>query len=343
MRVIATTVVRESIRGKQKTGWIYDVDWDAQTVLRKLPVPDPSFPESDDNPRGGVRGGRGVAPTQHGIVVANYDTLYVYDDDWNVVQQLSHPLFVGTHEIDWDGERLWTAATGIDAVLRVSLDGDVDVAWDPHAPELADRFGIRRRPHAMDGSVDYRIREAPVIDQCHINGVARRGDATVVNCGLVRKTKPFAARATDRLKRKLGIGQGTDGKKPRHSGTSMVVRVNGSGQGEVLVELGNHDFPTHNGQLLEDGRVALNDSTNNTLRVYTVGDRSEVAALQIPGTWLRGLEPLDASRVLVGTAPATIVLADLAEKHISGKLQLSDDPNEAIHGLAVCPPAVDRR
>ena len=29
MRVIATTVVRESIRGKQKTGYIYDIDWDA--------------------------------------------------------------------------------------------------------------------------------------------------------------------------------------------------------------------------------------------------------------------------------------------------------------------------
>src|SRR5207302_154420 len=102
MRVIATTVVRESIRGKQKTGYIYDVDWDTRSVRRRVPVPEPRYPESDDNPRGGVRGGRGVAVIPAGIVVANYDTLHTYDDDWNSLDAFSHPLFVGLHEIDWD-------------------------------------------------------------------------------------------------------------------------------------------------------------------------------------------------------------------------------------------------
>src|SRR3712207_4273420 len=98
MRVIATTVVRESLRGKQKTGFIYDVDWDDRKVLRRFSVPDPRFRKTDDNPRGGMRGGRGVAVTRHGIVVAIYDTLYRYDDDWQVVDAFSHPLFVGIHE-----------------------------------------------------------------------------------------------------------------------------------------------------------------------------------------------------------------------------------------------------
>jgi hypothetical protein len=71
MRVLATTVVRESLRGKRRTGFIYDVDWDSRRVERRLPVPEPQFPESDENPRGGVRGGRGVAVTPAGIVVAN--------------------------------------------------------------------------------------------------------------------------------------------------------------------------------------------------------------------------------------------------------------------------------
>src|SRR5439155_20728732 len=123
MRLLATTVVRESTRGKQRTGFIYDVDWEARAVTRRLPVPEPNFPESDDNPRGGVRGGRGVAVTREGIVVANYDTLYRYDDDWNVLDSLSHPLFVGMHEIDWDGRHVWIAATGLDAVLKATLDG----------------------------------------------------------------------------------------------------------------------------------------------------------------------------------------------------------------------------
>jgi hypothetical protein len=340
MRVIATTVVRESIRGKQKTGYIYDVDWDAQTVLRTLAVPDPSYPESDDNPRGGVRGGRGVAITRHGIVVANYDTLFLYDDDWNVSESFSHPLFVGTHEIDWDGEHLWTTATGIDAVLRVGLDREVSVAWDPHDDDHASRFGIRPRPHAMDGSIDYRVRQAPVIDQCHVNGVTRFDGATVVNCGLVRRTRPAPARFATRVKRKLGIAEKRTGSTNR--GSSMVVRVNGAGPASVLVHLDNHDFPTHNGQLLEGGRVALNDSTNNTLRVYSTGDASELSSLPIPGRWLRGMEPVADDRMLLGTAPGALHMIDLAANEIVASLPLSADPNEAIHGLALCPEPGDR-
>lgn len=158
MRLVATTVVRESIRGKQRTGYIYDVDWDRETIARRLPVPEPSFPESDDNPRGGVRGGRGVAVTRHGIVVANYDTLYLYDDDWNVVSSFSHPLFVGLHEVDWDGQHLWAAATGLDLVVKVDLAGSAEAAWDPHGSPALARFGIGTRTDAVDGSVDYRVR-----------------------------------------------------------------------------------------------------------------------------------------------------------------------------------------
>jgi hypothetical protein len=341
MRVIATTVVRESIRGKQKTGYIYDIDWDSQQVTRSLPVPDPSFPESDDNPRGGVRGGRGVAATRHGIIVANYDTLYVYDDAWELQDSFTHPLFVGTHEIDWDGDHLWTAATGIDAVLRVGLDRSVEVAWDPHDEHHAERFGIRRRPHPMDGSVDYRVRQAPVIDQCHINGVTRHDGVTVVNCGLVRKTRPWLSRFSTRVRRKLGADDRRKANPNR--GSSMVVSVNGSGPASVLVELANHDFPTHNGQLLDADRLALNDSTNNTLRVFSTAGARELSALRAPGSWLRGMEPVDAAHVLVGTAPGSVLLVDLEANEVVRSIQLSQDPNEAIHGLTICPEPAARR
>ena len=65
--------------------------------------------------------------------------------------------------------------------------------------------------------------------------------------------------------------------------------------------------------------------------------------MPVPGTWLRGLEPLDARRVLAGTAPASIVLVNLDEGRIERTLQLSTDANEAVHGLAVCAPLAERR
>jgi hypothetical protein len=344
MRVLATTVVRESIRGKQRTGYIYDIDWDAQRVVRRLPVPEPEFPETEDNPRGGVRGGRGVAVTRHGIVVANYDTLIVYDDDWNVVDRIGHPLFVGTHEIDWDGDHIWTAATAIDAVLRVSLeDRSVVTAWDPHHPEAASRFRISIRPHPVDGSVDYRRREAPLLDQCHLNGVTRHDGLTVVNCGLIRPAKSRLAklrgRVASRSRSALRIAQR---ETRRHAGSSAVLRLNGSREAEVLVQLDGNDYPTHNGQLLDAERVVLNDSTANTFRVFSLaGD--ELASHAIPGRWLRGLEPLDGHCVLLGSAPASVSLLDLREGGVVACLRLSEDPNEAVHGLTLCPEPAERR
>jgi hypothetical protein len=338
MRLIATTVVRESIRGKQKTGFVYDIDWASRQVVRRFPVPEPRYPESDDNPRGGVRGGRGVAVTRHGIVVANYDTLYRYDDDWNVLDAFSHPLFVGIHETDWDGEHLWLSATGIDAVLKVTLNGEAAVAWDPYGSSLATRVRLRKRPNPIDGSVDYRKREAPLIDHFHINGVTRRGSSLVVNCGLVRTRSPLPIRLASRVLSKLAGGQVLR----RTRGGSLVVRVEGDGVIDVLAELADHDFATHNGQLLDDFRLVLNDSSVNSVRIFELTSGGKHRSVRVPGTWLRGLERIDRRRILVGTAPATIVLVDLDREAIEASVQLSSNPNEAIHGLALCPPAGSR-
>ena len=58
-------------------------------------------------------------------------------------------------------------------------------------------------------------------------------------------------------------------------------------------------------------------------------------AVKIPGTWLRGLEPISPTHVLVGSAPAQLVLVDVETGAIENRIALSDDPNEAVHGLTV--------
>jgi hypothetical protein len=334
--------VRESVFGKQRTGYIYEVNWAEQRIVHRMPVPDPSFPKADDNPRGGVRGGRGVAATPHGLVVANCDTLYRYDDDWNMLDSVSNPLFVGMHEIDWDGQHLWIAATGIDAVLKTTLEGQVEVAWDPHADEKLAHYGIGPRPDPIDGSVDYRRREAPLLDRCHLNGIVRGRDGDlIVNCGLVRPARPALTRKVRRLRAKLRATLGITKKDEwaRRLGRSLVLRVNAARQAHVLLDMEEHRFPTHNGQLIEDVTLTVNDSRNNTLRVFDMdhGSPRERLHLTIPGTWLRGLEPMGEGRILVGSAPASLTLVDIRTGEIGQTIELSSDPNEAVHGVTLVP------
>jgi hypothetical protein len=331
MRIVATTVVREAVQGKERSGYVYDLDWTEKRVLRRVPVPEPRFPKSDDNPRGGNRGGRGVAATRHGIVVANYDSLCVFDDDWNALDTLSHPLFVDLHEIDWDGSHLWVSSTQLDALLKVSLDGEVEVAWDPHRPPFRERFGLRERPAPVDGSVDFRVDGEQRIDECHLNGVVCDGGSLTVTCGLVRIEEPAGAPA-----RKVERAPDADGWPKRNR--AAVLRVDTSGTHEVLLDFANGAYPVHNGQLVGEKRIAVNDSLDGVLRLYSTDSGQEVQAIEVPGRWLRGFEPLDDGRALVGTTPAAIALVGIEQGVVEDRFELSDHPLECVHGLALCPP-----
>lgn len=322
MRVVATTVVRASEFGRQETGFVYDVDFDTGRAHSRIPVPAPARPASDDNPRGGIRGGRGVAFTPDGVVIATYDTLVRFDDAWNPVDVLESPLFAGLHEIEWDGTGFWVTATAIDALVRVE-GAAASVAWDPHV-EAAAALGLPGRDPDLLERCRAENAVVPRLDHCHLNGVTRRRGDIVLHLGLVRRRRSLHSR----LARRLHVAP---------PGESLVVRLNGSPLPEILVRLRGGDLPTHNGQFVATGRIAVNDSTANTLRVFAADTGAQLRAFPMPGTWLRGLEPVGDGYALVGTAPASIHLVDLATGEIERSVALAADPNEAVHGLAVEP------
>ena len=66
----------------------------------------------------------------------------------------------------------------------------------------------------------------------------------------------------------------------------------------------------------------------------------EITTVVVPG-WLRGLVVVSPNELLVGTGPS-IALVDLDAQRVTRRLELSDNPAEAVHGLAVCPPRPER-
>jgi len=146
-----------------------------------------------------------------------------------------------------------------------------------------------------------------------------------------------------KLSRRLGgpVGERLV-RREMNSPNSLVICLNGSPEPNVLVKLAGSGFPTHNGQLLDHERVAINDSTANMFRIFSRAGE-ELASHAIPGRWLRGLEPIDDHRVLLGSAPASVSLLDLERRCIVNRLELSADPNEAVHGLTLCPEPAERQ
>jgi hypothetical protein len=126
-------------------GEVVHLDWDTKRVQRRHPVY-PADPEVDDpNPRGGARGGRGLAIVGDEVVVASYHTLHVYDRTLEHRRDVSHPLLAGLHELHVtpDG-RLWVAATAIDAAFEVDIQtGDIlDERWPRDDAGIQARLGV---------------------------------------------------------------------------------------------------------------------------------------------------------------------------------------------------------
>ena len=341
MKIITTTVIRHSVIGEQASGHLLEIDWDAQTITHSLPVPDPKFPSSNTNPRGGLRGGRGAKVYQNRYFIANYDTVFVYDADWRPLEEISHPLATDIHEIDIDEQGVWLSCSRYDLVLKLSYAGEKLEHWHiSDSPELMRRLGIHCEP--LDLSHDYRRHLPPGLDHTHLNCVQIGPDKSViVNLGQVHPQGP-----AQRLGRRLFPAPGyhahaLSATRRRmynllHGSRSHVVALDRDRPGTAKI-LSQYPAlrPNHNGQLLDNTRTML-ASEDGGLVISDI-ETGQRQLIPVPGTWVRGLLKLDEHRVLVGIQPCAIVEVDINSARVTRQMKLSVNPNESVHGLTLIP------
>ena len=123
-RLIVSTVRRHT-PSNEPSGYIYAVDWDARQILRRCSIVEPAYREVDDNPRGGMRGSKGIAARPDQIALANYSMIFRYDPQWNLLGVITHPSCAGIHDILYDGITLWAASARTDMLVQFDLQGNL--------------------------------------------------------------------------------------------------------------------------------------------------------------------------------------------------------------------------
>ena len=368
MRVICTTSIRGTVGGYDH-GHIYDIDWDSGRIMRKLEVPPPKGERLllALNPRGGARGGRGVRVVGDEVYVANDNLILKYDLDWNERGLISHQLLTRIHEIDVVHDGIWVASTGNDLAVKLDFSGRVLRVWSPrtdeqfkHAVGLARKYqrrwpvwtgsgyrqpwwllrGVLKRLAGLQtlpkGTPRHILGEAPATveekllwfsfrilpglspDDFHLNCVNAWGNEICVNLMF----SPWPARA-------------------------CIVRIEPS----FRIELSDDSLNgPHNGQLLDDKTVVVNDTKSGVLKVFD--RRSGVLMKSISceqmglegHPWLRGLKRLSSTRVLVGAGatslfveaasiPVQVLELDLESEKVLRRVVLCEDGRTSIHGL----------
>ncbi|NBD11328.1 MULTISPECIES: hypothetical protein [Corallococcus] len=352
-RLLVTSIVRISGTG-ESSGFVRWVSTGQRRVLKTWPIQESRFRQFDLNPRGGLRGGRGIGSTEERLVIAMTDRLYVFDRQWNQVGELTHPLFGEVHDILVEPDGVWVTATASDALLKIGWDGKLLRSWSWRKdPVLAEALGLGAWAGEA-AEVDYRDpRQLPALyDFVHINGVARAPEGLLLSFGFV------ASAATRRFQSMLGLpgrllqGMGIDTPMARpsrmfamrflgarySSSTWLGVLLPDEGPARIVTRKEGVKIPNHNLLWHEDSLV-FNDTHSSQL-VRQAVDGSWRRQVSVPGkpAFARGLAPLDGQRFIVGSqCPAALYELDLGTERSELLCALSDNVHECVYAVHAVP------
>jgi hypothetical protein len=122
MTRLLVTSIRRHTPHTEPSGFVYLIDAEKGRVLQRSTMLEPAYRAADTNPRGGMRGGRGISVRPDQIAIANASVIYRYDPQWNLLGIISHPSAAAIHDIHFHEERLWLTAARNDLVMQFDLE-----------------------------------------------------------------------------------------------------------------------------------------------------------------------------------------------------------------------------
>ena len=309
-RVVVSTICRGSRPG-EPSGHLYVVDPE-RGVQGSCEVPAAPYLEREPNPRGGIRGGRGLAADGDTLLVANGAQVLRFDRAWRPLATISHPWCGNVHDIAVHDDRLWVCSTANDALAVFDPAGRLTDLVDLRPAGLLDGAGDGVR---FAAAIDYRDPagyEAIDSNLLHANGIGF--DASGVPLVSLGRTESEAG-----------------GER------SLIVRADGRADPLPVAE--DVAVPTHNVAPLADGTLLTLDSGAGTLLILrpdgTVA-RSLLLAPAAPHGFLRGLCPAGDDTVLIGERNRVLVV-DLGAGRTTTSITLAESPSESVYAIAPLP------
>jgi hypothetical protein len=369
-RIAVSSIIRH-VPPIRTSGLLRVVDLDTGAILLTAAVPDSVRRPMDPNPRGGLRGGRGVSFANDRFVLANADRLFVFDAAWRMVGQLTNPWTADVHDVLAEPDGVWVTCTACDLLLRLDWEGRVLDQWLWRADRgLVAQFGFRRLP-TLDPRIDYRDprhRANETYDIGHVNAVARGPGGVIVSLGRVltprayrsrrvrrrllqvAEATPVASRAAAAARRRQLRSAAADPlpMPDLAPGSSALVLVRSHGRladrsdVETLVRSDELRFPNHNAAQVGD-LLVFNDSNHGRLVGYRLGAGGE-SSVQVPGDppYARGLAWLAGDVFAVGSQrPTAVHTIDLGQQRLVSSIVLGSDSRESVSSIAVVPDSFD--
>lgn len=160
----------------EQGGGLLTYKWPEGELIAEQPIA-PTTPKIEDspNPRGGIRGARGIVKTTDGhLIVSSYHSLIELDGNMTEVNHYSHPLMSGIHAICLgEADKIWITSTSIDVLMEYDLRNQTATQfYDVTTLDCMKNYGVQ--PRQLDLSQDYRTSADYIMgDSTHLNSVVR--------------------------------------------------------------------------------------------------------------------------------------------------------------------------
>jgi hypothetical protein len=370
-RIAVSSSIRRAA-AERNSALLRVIDLDTGRILATSPVPESPHRGHDPNPRGGLRGARGLGFVGDSFVVANTGRLFVFDRAWQLQTELTHPWMGGIHELFAEREGIWVTCTASDMLLKMGWDGHLLDWWSWRADRrLARSLGLKRPPAFREG-VDYRDprqRGHAGGNLVHLNAVTRSRGELIVSFGRVKSRNLYRwLRLTGWLKSAgevSAIGRPvvaalerrrlrTEGSRPvpathlRRGSFALVTlrdtrgRLSDGAAAEVLLHRYGVHVPSHNVAELGD-LVVYNDTSRGRLVAHNRSTGRTEHAVEIPGdpSFARGLARFNDTFLVGSQRPAAVHGVDLVAGRLASSLTVSDAPTEGVFSVAMVPDSFD--
>lgn len=364
-RLLVTTVCRNT-HFSEPSGYIYLIDPHQQQVLQRSEMIEPAFRAVDTNPRGGLRGSRGISIHEDEIAIANASTVCRYNPEWNLTGILTHPAAAAIHDILYQGkDTLWLTTACNDLVFQFDLSGKMlqhyylrnsgavttQLKWKPPA--------ALRSEQIVNGEIDFRDPRSyaeEIHNHAHVNSICALSEKDVlVSMGLVIDRKFSTLLFVKKHLEQAGLWSGLLAvnrklrsllrmQKNAHSdlilqparGRSAVIRITAGQEPRVVLTVKDTTVPSHSIQVLADQTaVYLNTTTGEVIR-FQPEDGSVLTSTKVTDGFLRGALQLNGRTLLVGSKNVLINF-DLSTQRVIDIWPITQNPHESVYDIKRLP------
>lgn len=340
------------------SGFFRVVDLASGETLIAEPVPESPWRSVDPNPRGGLRGAKGISVCGERLIVGSSDTIFVLDAHWRITGSFTHPFMGSLHDVLAEEDAIWITCTNGDLLLKVDWDGKELARWSWRTDAgLLGAFGFRSLP-PFDPGIDYRDPiglQGGVHNVVHLNGIDRTAEGLLLSFGRVLSPAEVRRRRIRAVPGRLAARLGVTRPFPTRpvpvpttflpgSSSAIVLLRDLDRPAEVVVHVKDVVVPNHNVLAVGD-EILYVDSNGSRLVAVDRATGEERAAVTVPGepAFARGLARLDGDVYLVGSQrPLAVHAVDLARGVVVRSYDLGGAETETVYAVALAPPGFVR-